>query len=328
MLALWPWWAALLLLWLRSFAPSVRLLWWGVCCGALGAGGIAIFERMVLGQSRASNGMNAIPFGNLALLLGTLSLLATLWCLRRGRPQRWWLVAAASLAALLGLSGSLLSGTRGGWIALPLLLLLVYRAALGIMPARRLNLLSCGVMFTVLLFSLLPQSGVVERVTLVASEAQRYWQQDRPGNSLGIRVELWRAGGLLLIERPLLGWGEGGVEAQRDVLIAQGRIYDRVVIHDQLHNDIIDTAARRGLIGLATLLVLYGVPLWLFWSRLRRTEACAGFQLLAVAGMMVPIAFFAFGMTQSMLRDARGLSGYLGLCIACWVALRAYEKPR
>ncbi|WP_280564174.1 hypothetical protein [Chromohalobacter sp. 48-RD10] len=40
---------------------------------------------------------------------------------------------------------------------------------------------------------------------------------------------------------------------------------------------------------------------------------------------VVPLAFLDFGLTQSMLRDVRGLSGYLELCPGCWAVLRREE---
>ena len=45
-----------------------------------------------------------------------------------------------------------------------------------------------------------------------------------------------------------------------------------------------------------------------------------------MAGLMTPLAFIIFGLTQSMLRDVHGLSGYLGLSIGCWVILRREEQ--
>lgn len=117
LLPLWPVLAATLLVWLRCYRPSPRHWWLGCCLGALSAGGIALYERLVLGEARADNGMNAIPFGNLALLLGGLSLLAALWWGQApGLSRRWRSlgVALAASAALSGLLASLLSGTRGG----------------------------------------------------------------------------------------------------------------------------------------------------------------------------------------------------------------------
>jgi O-antigen ligase len=323
LLPLWPLLAAVLLIWLRWYSPGPRVLWWAVCCGALGAGSIALFERLVLGESRASNNINAIPFGNLSLLLGSLSLLAVLWCLRRGHPRSRALLVGSLLAALAGLLGSLLSGTRGGWVALPFLLLLAYRAARDLLPGRWRHGLAGLVVLMVAVTAALPQSGVGQRVEQAVSNVQQYWQDEKRGTSVGLRLEMWRGGALLLREKPLLGWGEGRLEQAVQGLVAEGTLHRGVRHHDQLHSDLIDTAARRGGIGVAVLLLLYAIPLWLFWRRLRAPGADPGIQVLAAAGMMIPVAFIDFGLTQSMLRDVRGLSGYLGLCVVCWVALRA-----
>ncbi|WP_231897155.1 O-antigen ligase family protein [Vreelandella subglaciescola] len=326
LLPLWPLLAAALLVGLRLHSPSPRVLWWAVSCGALGAGSIALYERLVLGQARASNGMNAIPFGDLALLLGALSLLAALWSQSQSRSRHRGLLACASLGALAGLLGSLLSGTRGGWIAAPLLLLLVYRAARRLVPTGMRRGIAAGVMALLLAMILLPQSGVMERVNQAANSLQQYSQGESRGTSVGLRLEMWRAGGILFIERPLTGWGEGRLEAARDALVEQGILHPGISRYDQLHSDMIDTAARRGLVGLTVLLLLYGVPLWLFWRRQAGSGADPTVSVLATAGMMVPIAFIDFGLTQSMLRDVRGLSGYLGLCVVCWAALRQAEE--
>ena len=48
--------------------------------------------------------------------------------------------------------------------------------------------------------------------------------------------------------------------------------------------------------------------------------------LIALAGLVVVVAFIGFGLTQSMLRDARGLAGYLGLVTACWCLLRVHKR--
>ena len=326
LLPLWPLLAAVLLVGLRLHSPSPRVLWWAVSCGALGAGSIALYERLVLGQARASNGMNAIPFGDLALLLGALSLLAALWSQSQSRSRHRGLLACASLGALAGLLGSLLSGTRGGWIAAPLLLLLVYRAARRLVPTGMRRGIAAGVMALLLAMILLPQSGVMERVNQAANSLQQYSQGESRGTSVGLRLEMWRAGGILFIERPLTGWGEGRLEAARDALVEQGMLHPGISRYDQLHSDVIDTAARRGLVGLTVLLLLYGVPLWLFWRRQAAPSTDPAVSVLATAGMMVPIAFIDFGLTQSMLRDVRGLSGYLGLCVVCWAALRQAEE--
>lgn len=54
------------------------------------------------------------------------------------------------------------------------------------------------------------------------------------------------------------------MEAQRDEWVEEGRFHPGISRYDQLHSDLVDTFARRGVLGLLSLMALYGVPLGLF----------------------------------------------------------------
>lgn len=327
LLPLWPVLAAGLLVWLRCYPPA-RLGWWlGLIGGALGAGAIACYERIWLGSERADNGMNAIPFGNLGLLLGALAFVAMLGRMSDASRRSAWLTGLLALAGVAGLVTSLLSGTRGGWIALPLLGWLIFRTFHGMLPGKRL-LMMIGLLGALLIGAVsLPQSGVLSRVAVAVENIQGYFQDDVKGTPEGLRLEMWKAGVVLFAEKPLLGWGEGRLEAARDEMVAAGKLHPEVSWYKQLHNEIIDTAARRGLVGLLTLAGLYGIPLLLFSRHLR---GCRDPQVrtLALSGLIVCVAFIDFGLSQSMLRDARGLAGYLGFNVICWALLKRQTAVR
>jgi O-antigen ligase len=325
LLPLWALMAAGLLVWLRAHPPS-RLGWWlGLLVGGVGAGSTAAYERFVQGAYRADNGMNAIPFGNLSLLLGVLALVALLGRLSRHRRPSPWLSAALGLAALAGFSASFLSGTRGGWVAVPLLAWIGFRAFRDIFPRRQVLLVAVGfwsVMIGLVAMTATTDYGVHDRLGKAVKDVRGYMAGDS-GSSVGLRLDMWSAGGQLFLERPVLGWGEGRLQQARDGMADAGLVHPDVSLYEQLHSDIIDTAARRGLLGLMTLAALYGIPAWLFGRHLRRSRD-AQTRTLALSGLMITVAFVDFGLTQSMLRDVRGLSGYLGLTVACWVLLKTH----
>ena len=323
-LPVWPLFAGLVLLAWRRVPPSSMVWWWGVAAGALFAGGIAAYEHFWLGRWRPDNGMNAIPFGNIALLLGTLCLVP-LVSLRRGQAGRFgvWQKALLVLAALAGLLASVLSGTRGGWVVFPTLALLVCVAAFVSLPRRRMVALVAILMATLLAMAFLPRASVTARVGEGVENLQRYTQGEA-GSSLGLRLEMWRAGWLLIQHKPLLGWGEGKLESQRDLWVAEGRFNRGVSRYDQLHSDTVDTFARRGVVGLVSLLALYLLPLGLFCRYWYRGVKASNreVQAFALSGALVVVAFMGFGLSQSMLRDPRGLAGFLGLLVACWCLLK------
>ncbi len=92
---------------------TLDLYLWGLRISAILACIIAAIQVLVLHQVRAKGGMaNPIPFSNVALLAGALSLIG----LERLRP---WQRLVALVAAFV-VAATLLSQTRGALIAVPL----------------------------------------------------------------------------------------------------------------------------------------------------------------------------------------------------------------
>jgi O-antigen ligase len=60
---------------------------------------------------------NKINFGNISLLLGMMSL-AGLFLIKETRFKKSFAIISI-LAFILGVTGSVLSGARGGWLAIP-----------------------------------------------------------------------------------------------------------------------------------------------------------------------------------------------------------------
>lgn len=324
---LWPFIAACFLLAIRVFTPSPIWLWLGVCCGAFGAGLIAIYERAVLGLARADNGINAIPFGNLSLMMGSLSLIAAVYFIRQ--PKRsYLLVGFAVSAAFLGFLASLLSGTRGGWVAIPFIVALLLQATSDLVTAKVRNI---GILVSILFLVAIviyPPSGIWLRLEAIFDDIYQYFINDDADTSLGTRFELWRAGWYMFNENPLLGVGEGGVQRWLGTLASKEVFYERIDVYAQLHSDVIDTLARRGLLGIVSLMLLYIAFFTAFTKKMLTANDSLHTRLLAISGMMVIIAFFDFGLSQAMLRDLRGFSGFLGFSVAIWGCLgRQLQDP-
>ncbi|WP_083571024.1 O-antigen ligase [Halomonas sp. QHL1] len=328
-LYLWPFIAALFLLVLRIFTPSPNWIWLGVCCGALGAGLIAIYEKVIIGAARADNGINAIPFGNLSLLMGVISLVAGIYYIQQRRPTYYCLALLAFSAALIGFLASLFSGTRGGWVAIPFLAALLLLATKNLITPKARNIIIFILTLFVIALIVYPPSGVWVRLVAIFDDIYLYFVNDEPNTSLGTRFELWRAGWIMFIENPIMGIGEGAVQERLPSLVAREIAYEGKDVFPQLHSDIIDTLARRGLLGVISLLLLYGVFASVFAKKGLQASDNIRIRLLAISGMMVIIAFFNFGLSQAMFRDLRAFSGFLGFSIAIWGCLghKAQAQP-
>ena len=121
--------------------------------------------------------------------------------------------------------------------------------------------------------------------------------------SIGARLEQWRLSWALGASKPLTGWGEKGYYVGKEQLIAEGKFlpYLREIHHS--HNDFLDMWAKRGLVGVLMLLVIYIVPIWIFYPTRKRVNSIASsdqslFTALSLVGVMLPVGYFVFGWTD------------------------------
>lgn len=303
-------------------APRLNWLYAGLAAGAAAGGLRALWDVGVVGLERAwgydSSPHNAIQSGNLSGLLGVLCGVVLLVQYRR---WSWPVRAGLAVAALLGLGGSLLSMTRGGWLGLGLGLLVLAGLLLAHWPLRRL--LAAGAVALVVLLPLLSWQGprLAARWAETRQEIQAYRTQHQvSGSSIGQRLEHWQLAWDMGWRRPWTGWGDAGYEAEKRRVVAAGQADPFVLQFGHAHNELVDQFAKRGLPGVAVLLLFYAVPLGRFWPTRRRlageTGGAPGEALtLRLLGVLVPLAFAGFGLTQVFFAHYSGNLMYLFLLI-------------
>ncbi len=189
---------------------TVSALWFGVTVGACASGLFAIVETVVLGNARASGLVgNAISFGDLALLFGALSLaLHGLVHL----PSRLTVTASATAAAC-GVLASTMSGSRGGWVAFPVMVFGVARLHRGWLTPTRL--VGVGASLLVVVASATWMSGgmPMNRASASFVNASEYASTtpagDAAASSEGARIEAWRSAASAFRQHPVTGVGWG-----------------------------------------------------------------------------------------------------------------------
>lgn len=311
----WPAWLVLpASVVLMAWTPSPRWLWSGLAMGGGAAGVWALIHQLMLDGHRADvYGLNAILFGNLSLLIG-LFCLATLGWARRD-TSRWSWNRLLLCGALGGGVASMLSGTRGGWVVLPFLLVLLGWTHRSMTRNQRLLAL-VTVLASVWVTYLIPQTGLQERVELTREHVVRYLSGERDVTT-GARMEIWQAAVFLIEERPLAGWGQSGYHLGMHDLGEEGRVDPRVERYWHAHNDLLDAWSKRGLPGLFGLLLLYATPLWLFRRGLFASSPSC--RALASCGILLPLAFMGFGLSYSFMAYPVGIALYTAWMSVLWV---------
>lgn len=311
--------AAVCLIALTQCRVHVRWFWSGVAVGGGLTGGIALWEKLIVGATRASGTAQTILFGNISMLLGLISIAGLLWATAQPRRGLW--VSFMLLGSAGGLAASLLSGTRGAWLVPPVMAIVGLAVTFVLKRGRiQVGLFLIGLATIYLVAYLMPVTGVQDRVDRAITEVRQYVGEGQKQTSVGYRFEMWRGGWILFTERPWLGWGENAFNAQLSKLADSGRIDSGVARFTHSHNEWINVAAKRGIVGLFILFGLYASLFWWFWSYIRFTgkhtrRSNQGAALtpcdrevlgLALGGLVIPITFFVSGQTQVNMNHNAG----------------------
>lgn len=302
------------LFWVLRYPPKLAFLWSGVAVGAISAGSWAGWQKLVLGVDRAQGHIQVIQFGNLSMLLGVLCMAGLGWAMVQRKRHLW--LALLLAGALGGVLGSLFSGSRGGWVGFPIVLLVLYRAY-GTQLSNKLKVTALvAVMIGGLTVYAVPQTGVQHRLHDAITDVSLYIAGENRSSSLGARFEMWRGATILIQEKPLTGWGSNGY-AEAMYEFGEADIISREAAqYNHAHNEFVDAFAKRGLPGLLILLALYIVPMRLFAHKLQAKNLAT--RAVATAGVLLPVTYIDFGLSQTFLIHNSGVMMYAFLLVVLW----------
>lgn len=296
--------------------PARATLWWGVTAGALGGALLVFYQGLGLDLERPGGMINPITYGDLLLCLALVSLAAAL------EMRATWRGLWPALAALAGLGGVILNGTRGGWIAIMLAALVLVRYSHAIKGRLMPALLALGIALMGAAY-VVPDTGVRVRVQQGVVDVTTYFDGGSAFSNVGIRLELWKAASLMIAQRPLLGADKVVAKADMERYVREGKLDDVVLPMPHFHNDAVQALVTGGVVGFAAWLAILLAPLMFFAGVLRRRDGEGKHQFaLALGGILVVVSFFSFGLTEVIFWSVKGSLFYalmifllMGLCL-------------
>ena len=309
-----PWTMA----WAWALQPPRRWLWHGALVG-LAAAAVLALAQLLAGESRPGAWLHPIVFANVVLALMVLSV----FC----RPPRSW--HWTSVGLLLGILAILLSGTRGVWPGLALLVLVLVLGSGWRSRRSRALLMGALVATGVAVLASVPALSERTRLPELRQDLARMERGDHD-SSAGARLERLGVAVQAFAEAPWTGVGYGEFDrAMQRLPDCRGRAAQGVerCHFDHAHNDLAEWAATMGIPGLVALAMLYGIPLGLF-LRLRRGVEPGSLRGSASAGAMVVAVTLLGGLTQSMFAHQTTTAVYAALCgTLLGLALREARWP-
>jgi O-antigen ligase len=286
---------------LLSIPVVFALLWWArptlkvvassIAVNAIVFGVYTMFA--VLPGRERGEGLGVthmIMFGNAGLLLGFASLALVL--LKPNWP--WRILGLAGLG--FGLATSILSQSRGGWLAIPLLVVV------SLIAYTRMYRPSVAMWFTITVATLvamviLAQTPAVEHRVAAAQQNLLSMTSGNFETPVGWRVLMWQTAWDTGREAPLFGRGFSGYPDNVDAGIEHGHLpHSMGRFRTEPHSDYLHLFASRGVVGLMSYAALLLVPigyliaLLTFGERRQIAGAQLGLSLLivlAVSGLSI-----------------------------------------
>jgi O-antigen ligase len=264
--------------------------------------------------------IDPLSFGRLCLELGLLSLLMVGRCAGRSTTYCVLLNGLKLIAVVVGVGFSIYSGSRTGWVALPVIL---YFYLARLLPLKRIysSFLAAILMAAVSVGFYLASSNVHDRVQAAVQEIKVYeWNNlNKTDISVGMRMSFARMGWYYFKMQPLAGWGDKGFAGHvNDPTISRyaSQVTREFVLTAGFHNEITTNAVRSGIWGLISSLAIFLVPL-VFFARVV-LQGGAG-STPAFLGFCYVLMEFIAGMSTEVL-NLKFTATFYACMLALWLA--------
>ena len=266
---------------IRKTNIQLKYVTLGILSGAVACFVMASYQFFYLGLHRAHGLQNAVPFGGLSITLGVMCLSIALTI--ENRWEKIWMYSGFLLACI----ASTLSGTRGAWLVIPvvlitLLILNPHKWSAKIRLASFLiALLIITLTYTIPLIQL--------RVDTTLLNLVAYFIEANSSTSIGLRLETWLAAIIGFAGNPVLGIGEGNFHLILKQLAESGQIDPLLATSiAHTHNEFLSAMLHRGAPGLISTLLLFLLPLTIFYRQFKRQQGEK--RVLMILGIMLIIS--------------------------------------
>jgi O-antigen ligase len=267
------------------------MLKWGVFAGALASAAWGYYQKIHLGVYRAEGGTSGLIaiFGDIGLMLGVLSvaLFQPQW-----RLQKRWL-SLALFGLFCGVFASLASGTKGGWISMPVLAWVMVDLMDNPTYKKRFAVLIGFVLAAFLVWFFVP--FISARVNLIPVAIYEYFVngQIMASSSAGMRLALWHLAAVIFWENPLFGTGPGSFNIQKVALAEKGMFPSIAILRDMgPHSQFLNSLYEQGVVGALMVYSIYVAFIFHCRSYLTNNKA------LATSGILLAVGFMDFGIAE------------------------------
>ena len=301
---------------------EVRWAFFGAIIGAV-IGLYVALSNGGLSGNRYNGIFNPIPTGGIALLLACASAMGLFlrpWAL----PKAVWGLMCV-LGVFAGIATSILSGSKSGWIALPVvpvvLMVTQWRSISNRWRFKALTIFVVGIVVTAFALNASPFGP---RVADAIHGMQHYLTTGKPNEgSVGPRLELWRYAVENIGANVWIGFGKNGFIAAMTEATKAGLYAPVIATLKTLHNEFLHVYIVNGLLSLAALIFTYVSVFRLGLGRERRSEKSVALMAICLGTLYLCLGV---GEVAVQLRDLRNPFLFWVILLAAQPAARAVDR--
>ncbi len=253
--------------------------------------------------------VDPLTFGTYALLIGFTSLFQI-------NPQR--IISPLNFLKYIGFASGLFlslgSGSRGGWISIPVLLVL------WLYLNRHYKKMIINIVILLVITVLLNvqlNNSLLHRVESIPQEIYNWLSnsENKELGSGGIRLSMWKLSLALFLENSLYGYGDV-INYIR--LLNEPRFSSIVgpnALHSLIngpHNEIFAQSLRSGIFGLIAGISLFFIPMGIFAQRLRKNSQ----NMAAQVGLAFVLGLFICSLSIEVF-NLKYTTSFYALMLAC-----------
>ena len=275
---------------LRRYLVDWRVMAIGMSIGVFISVAIATHQVYVLGLGRAYGASNhQIPFAELMVAADLLLWMLMIYAWNNGNKIVSFILLIASLA---GFYGSLLSVTRGAWLAYVFMIVIWLLYMFKKSFSDRKHLFSIPIvarlLLAVLVFYIVSQTDQYQVLQSRTAVTINNLSVGGYNSATGNRVEIYQDAFEVIKQHPF-GVGTDNFSAVKQ---SNNNTYS------QAHNELINLWVENGIQGVIILLLLLGYAFKVFYKHLKNSNDLVS--IYAACGLMLIVSYMIFGFSQAV----------------------------
>ena len=282
--------AAMLFVYLRRFETStlVNVVATTALAGVLLSLIVAAVQVWGLGFARAEGwASNANVLARVAILSGFV-------CLIGFRAKDWRRTSPFLLGPIVGVLVVVLSGSRGAFIALPVLILV--SSIFFVTPhfQKKVPLLVWLLIGVVCVLGTMVFVSMSDRMLQMGATISAVLAGQSAGEAVDARIDMYGAGWFAFLASPIFGHGWSNIVGAANASLSPTAVSESLLGYRHLHSDFFNFAVGGGIVGLVAWGTFIFAPLakaTLFWP------AKGGWNARYLL-VLLPTSYLAFGLTD------------------------------